>query len=267
MNESFPAGSIGHLPSLTVVTVTLGPGVALERTAESLRNQHNGDFDWLVVNGGGPIPSAITCGVGNNATVLDQPPRGIYPAMNLGLSRAATKSVSFLNAGDSYVRSATHTLRWISSAGVWGYGALRLVDPASGRSRLYGPRPFRPTLFRLGLRFVPHPSAVVRRSDLLDVGGFPDMETFRVAGDQMTFMKLMKLARPIVTGTLIASHILDGVSANRNPAEVTADFRLMRQALGAPILRSNVADRCATRVATTLRTLASQTRKRDGNPT
>lgn len=91
-------------PRLSIVTVVLDDPAGLEATARSVAEQDFTDFEYLVIDGGsGPATQAVLSRHrGTISTLVSEPDRGLYDAMNKGLQRARGTWVQFLNAGDTF---------------------------------------------------------------------------------------------------------------------------------------------------------------------
>ena len=97
------------MPLLSIITVVRDDLAGLERTRSSVAAQLFQDLEWLIIDG------ASTDGTAQFArgileppvSVVSEPDRGIYDAMNKGLDLAAGDYVLFLNAGDTLVSPAT----------------------------------------------------------------------------------------------------------------------------------------------------------------
>src|SRR3954468_20203867 len=97
-------------PSLfSIVTVVLNDCEGLQRTHRSLNDKTCRDFDWIVVDGGSHdgTPEYLAANQRDSAWWRSAPDRGLYDAMNIGLSAAVGEYVIFLNAGDTLAEADT----------------------------------------------------------------------------------------------------------------------------------------------------------------
>lgn len=87
---------------LSIITITYQAEMVLERTLRSVANQTVQDFEYLVIDGGSK--DATLSLVKHYEQVVTQcisePDKGIYDAMNKGLTLAKGEYVWFMNAGD-----------------------------------------------------------------------------------------------------------------------------------------------------------------------
>jgi putative colanic acid biosynthesis glycosyltransferase len=97
-----PRGSL-QPPLFSIITVALNDLGGLQRTHGSLIAQTCRDFDWIVVDGGsrdGTLEYLLSH-QHDLAWWRSAPDRGLYDAMNSGLSVARGDYLIFLNAGDT----------------------------------------------------------------------------------------------------------------------------------------------------------------------
>ncbi len=89
-------------PKFSIVTVTYNAGEALEDTIQSIITQTYRNVEYIIVDG---ASTDNTMHIINRYrehinTVVSEPDKGLYDAMNKGLALATGDYVSFLNAGD-----------------------------------------------------------------------------------------------------------------------------------------------------------------------
>ena len=95
-------------PILTVITVCYEAAEDIERTLHSVLTQRFTDYEYVIVDGGSrdgtlekirtmEAPLRERC---RDVTVISEPDKGIYDAMNKGLKQARGEWVLMLNAGD-----------------------------------------------------------------------------------------------------------------------------------------------------------------------
>ncbi|MEM7045706.1 MAG: glycosyltransferase family 2 protein [Pseudomonadota bacterium] len=91
-------------PTVTVVTVTLDAGQALEATMTSVLAQTWPAIDYVVIDGGSKDGSValIEAQADRLGAWVSEPDRGIYDAMNKGIARARGDWIIFMNAGDRF---------------------------------------------------------------------------------------------------------------------------------------------------------------------
>jgi glycosyltransferase involved in cell wall biosynthesis len=92
-------------PEISVITVVLNGATTLTATLQSVFGQDHSLYEYIVVDGGST--DATISILQAYSTSIDQwisePDRGIYDAMNKGLSMARGNWVYFLNCGDTLI--------------------------------------------------------------------------------------------------------------------------------------------------------------------
>ena len=97
------ANQMDPRPKLTVITVVKNDAEGLQKTLASLAVQSRRDAFECVVIDGASDDGTLDVIKANEAIVgrwISEPDRGIYDAMNKGVSMARGKLILFLNAGD-----------------------------------------------------------------------------------------------------------------------------------------------------------------------
>jgi putative colanic acid biosynthesis glycosyltransferase len=90
-------------PFLSIITVVKDDIEGFKDTFKSIASQDCMDFEWVIVDGS--IGNEIEIFLENTSitfpfTYVYESPRGIYPAMNLGLKNSTGEWIWFINAGD-----------------------------------------------------------------------------------------------------------------------------------------------------------------------
>ena len=84
---------------ITLVTVTYNAASTIERTMESVAIQTCKDYEHLVIDGASK-DNTVDIARRYNATVVSEPDKGLYDAMNKALRLAKGDYICYLNAGD-----------------------------------------------------------------------------------------------------------------------------------------------------------------------
>ena len=94
-------------PLFTIVTINLNNAAGLDKTIRSVTEQGFSAKEYIVVDGGSTDASLDLIGTHASKidTILNEPDRGIYDAMNKGVALARGEWVLFLNSGDMFVGS------------------------------------------------------------------------------------------------------------------------------------------------------------------
>jgi glycosyltransferase involved in cell wall biosynthesis len=201
------------VPLVSVVTVVKDDPRGLAATLTSLGSGDRAGTEVVVIDGSADR-SAATAAEQAGARYTWCEPRGVYPAMNDGLTAATGEYVYFLNAGDTLVdpgvlpRIVTlleeHRPRW-------ALGRVRFVG-VDGRPMVEPPWDYaaeRDRSFARG-RFPAHQAVVMSREGLLADGGF-DI-SYRVAADYAAVLRFSLRSDPLPLGLVLAEFHAGGLS-------------------------------------------------------
>lgn len=100
-------------PLISVITVVRNGAVPLEETIRSVLEQTYGMVEYILIDGGSSDGTLDVINKYQGAIDywVSEPDRGLYDAMNKGISLAGGKWLSFMNAGDAFhSRSTLSTL-------------------------------------------------------------------------------------------------------------------------------------------------------------
>lgn len=201
---------------LTIITVVKDDQPGLMATAKSIAEQGLDGVQWVLIDGSSnPIEYEWPENLKAILSYFWVPPRGIYQAMNVGLSKARAPHLLYLNAGDILVGGdVVQSLRpWCQAVHEgWLYGRVELID-AKDRKRLASGFNFSEEerhRFRRG-RFPQQPATVYATTELRSVGGFDDR--FTIAADYLAMLVLSKRQHPQFVGVTITRFKLDGISS------------------------------------------------------
>lgn len=94
---------------LSIITVNFNNINGLRRTIESVKQQSFRDFEWIVIDGGSTDGSKELIEENENLFSYWQscPDNGVFPAMNIGVTKASGEWLQFLNSGDSLYTPTT----------------------------------------------------------------------------------------------------------------------------------------------------------------
>ena len=98
-------------PKLSIITINLNNAEGLRKTIESVINQTFTGYEYLIIDGGSTDGSIEIINEFAEATLpngeklywLSEPDKGIYNAMNKGITKANGEYLQFLNSGDILV--------------------------------------------------------------------------------------------------------------------------------------------------------------------
>jgi glycosyltransferase involved in cell wall biosynthesis len=213
-------------PSLSIITISYNDPEGLKRTLDSL-SPLNESFSWenIIVDSSSEINSSIIKSFKRDSLIhLETPPKGIYPAFNLGLEHARGEFIWFLNGGDR-LKSSKNVLKAIETMADQPELDLLCagVDLYRGGKFIYSATPKSPFIKNLvGQNSLCHQGIIYRRSVFNRLGTFS--QNYKLAGDyehhfRCHFAKLKTLNLPLI----LAEYDRDGRSDNFKP--VVREFR------------------------------------------
>ena len=164
---------------ISIITVCYNAEKTIADTIKSIRAQDHTDYEHIIVDG------ASTDGTlevvqrlrHDKLKVVSEPDRGLYDAMNKGITMAGGDLIGFLHSDDFFCRTdalslVAATARANPDTGA-GSAGLVIVDPdQTGRvRRAYGTTRFRRWMLRFG-HMPPHPGFYARAAAFKAVGAF-----------------------------------------------------------------------------------------------
>lgn len=163
---------------ISIITATYNSAATIKDTLLSVNAQAYANIEHIIVDGGSKDNTLeIVREFGLKVTtIISEPDKGIYDAMNKGISVATGDVVGILNSDDFFtsddiisVVANTFEENDINAL----YGDVNFVNPENINKsvRYYSSKIFRPSLFRFG--FMPaHPSYYMKRSCYKEYGLF-----------------------------------------------------------------------------------------------
>lgn len=186
------------LPDFSIITCTRNSEPWLAESIDSVLKQEAVSIDYIFVDG------SSTDGTLSRIKSIEYPIKlienrcnGISDAMNAGLASATGEIVAFLHADDFYLHAGvlkTVAESFRSTRCEWLFGrTLSAIDGQLISEGYTAPRYSRRQLIRGN--FIPHPACFVRRSLLMQVGGFNTR--LRYAMDYDLWLRLSLMADPL----------------------------------------------------------------------
>lgn len=172
---------------ISIITVSYNSQATIANTLQSVASQTHPDIEHIVIDGASRdgTMSVVDRFRSGLAHVASEPDRGLYDAMNKGLSAATGEVVGFLNSDDFYrnERVLERVAQTFAAQGIEAvFGDAEFIDPDDNDKvvRRYSSRWFRPDRIRWG--WMPaHPALFFRRAVYQRYGRF--RTDFRIAGD------------------------------------------------------------------------------------
>jgi glycosyltransferase involved in cell wall biosynthesis len=180
---------------ISVITVSFNAAATIRFTLDSFAEQTYSNKDLLVVDGGSTDDTVtiVSSYAADGISVISEPDKGIYHAMNKGLERYSGDAVGFLNSNDRFadrdcladIASALHVADIV-------YGHLDFVADHQSRRvvRRWRASRYQPRAFKKG--WMPaHPTFYMRRRVANAVGKYD--ERFRIAADYDYMLRAFEL--------------------------------------------------------------------------
>ena len=227
-----------HLtPKFSVITVCYNAQATLEDTIQSVIAQTYHHVEYIIVDGASKdrTLSIINRYRDRITTVVSEPDKGLYDAMNKGLCLATGDYVCFLNAGDSFheddtLQQMVHTLRELTELPDVLYGETALVD-AEGHfvrmRRLQAPEHLTWHSFRQGM-LVCHQAFFAKRT-LAE----PYDLRYRFSADFDWCIRIMKKSKVLHnTHLTLIDYLEEGMTTRNHKASLHERFRIMAKHYG-----------------------------------
>ena len=234
----------------TVVTITYNAEAVLQRTLQSVLRQTYGGVEHLIIDGAskdGTLRMAEDykrlsdqSELGHKVIIKSEPDKGIYDAMNKGLTQASGDYIVFMNAGDCFPQDDTleqvvHRCRLMESPSdelpAVLYGLTDIVD-GEGKflyhRRLQPPAQLSWRSFRQGM-LVCHQAFYART----DIAKNLQYDTrYRFSADVDWCIRVMREAGrmnlPLVpVGIVTANYLEEGQTTQNHRASLIERFRVM----------------------------------------
>lgn len=224
------------MPKFSVITVTYNAAGVLEDTIQSVISQTYHHVEYIIVDGASTDGTmAIVDRYRSRIhTVVSEPDKGLYDAMNKGMALATGDYLCFLNAGDCFheddtLQQMVHTLHGTELPDVM-YGNTAIVD-AEGHflrmRRLSPPDQLNWKSFRQGM-LVCHQAFFAKRSLAV-----PYNLTYRYSSDFDWCIRVMKRAQSFhYTRLTVIDYLEEGLTTRHHRASLKERFRIMSRHYG-----------------------------------
>jgi glycosyltransferase involved in cell wall biosynthesis len=193
---------------VSIITVCFNSDKTITETLRSTRSQDYLNFEHIIVDGGSAdnTLAVVAEEIAPNHKIISERDKGIYDAMNKGVSRATGDIIGFINSDDFYPSPdvLSRVVAAFNSSGADAcYGDLCYVSQADPSKIV---RYWRSSSFQLGFFgkgwCPPHPTFFVRRDIYNRLGGF-DL-SFKIAADVELMARFLEVGR-------ISSHYIPEV--------------------------------------------------------
>lgn len=218
-------------PKFSIITVTYNAGAVLEDTIQSVITQTYRNVEYIIVDGGS---KDHTLDIINRYrehihTLVSEPDKGLYDAMNKGIRLATGDYLCFLNAGDELHEDDTLQLMVHSITGTELpdvlYGETAIVDEEGHflrMRRLSAPENLNWKSFKDGM-LVCHQAFFPRR-ELAE----PYDLRYRFSADFDWCIRIMKKSHTLHnTHLTLIDYLNEGITTRNHRASLHERFRIM----------------------------------------
>lgn len=220
-------------PKLSVITIVYNNVKDIERTMLSVLNQTYPNIEYILIDGASSdgTKDVIYKYKSRLAQFISEPDKGIYDAMNKGLSLATGDYVLFMNSGDEIYSPVTvaEVLDTAAAADIY-YGETEMFNEqweSLGERRHHSPENFDWQSFKYGMS-ISHQAIYVKRS-LAE----PFNLEYKYSSDIDWIIRAAKNASSIVnTHSYVAKYLVGGVSKKKHLASLKERFKIFTKYYG-----------------------------------
>jgi glycosyltransferase involved in cell wall biosynthesis len=219
------------MKQITIVTVCYNSEKTIEKTFQSLLNQTQTDFEYIVIDGASTdntlsLIQKYQPMFGTRMKYISEKDSGIYDAMNKGIAISTGTYIGLLNSDDWY---EPHTVKSIQNAinentpheiGFY-YGMIRIIK----EQQEYMIRRHNPAFFTEGHGFIQHPATFISRKAYESVGLYDTR--YKVCADQDLMLRLVKSGithKPI--DVVLTNFTQNGITFSYDSFEEQLRFKL-----------------------------------------
>lgn len=171
----------------TVITINLNNAEGLKSTIQSVIEQKNCNFEYIVIDGGSKDESVdVIKEYGDRISYwISEPDSGIYNAMNKGIKKASGDYLLFLNSGDVFVSDEVLFRCSLQSKDFdIVYGDLILLDNKGVKTVKKYPGTL--NFWYVWEQSLPHPSSFIRKDLFEKIGLYNEVD--KITSDWQFFM-------------------------------------------------------------------------------
>jgi glycosyltransferase involved in cell wall biosynthesis len=181
-------------PYFSIITVVLNGEKYLDQTIKSVIDQHNVNYELIIIDGGSTDRTLDIIHKYNNHITkwISEPDHGIYEAMNKGIKFSTGDFISFLHSDDYYLPDTLYRVAQIANktyADVY-HGNVMIMSRNDDieKARLFKPTHDIKSLGKGGSIY--QPATFVRKNIFARIGIFN--EKFRIVADYDFFLRAEK---------------------------------------------------------------------------
>ncbi|TFY92011.1 glycosyltransferase [Pseudomonas kairouanensis] len=181
---------------ISIITVSYNSEKTIRDTIESVLAQTYSDIEYIIVDGGSKdnTMGVVAEYAESIATIVSEPDRGIYDAMNKGIALASGDVIGILNSDDFYespssLESVAAVFRLKpDDALIFGDVVFVKPDDLQRVTRVYRAAHFKAWKLRFGW-MPPHPGTFIRKHAYMEVGDYSLL--YAISADYEMFVRLL----------------------------------------------------------------------------
>lgn len=230
---------------LSIITVNRNDASGLRHTIQSIISQEHTAFEYVIIDGASTdesidVINTFVTALGNRLKWISEPDKGIYDAMNKGISMASGDYVQFLNSGDCLAGSDV-TARMIQALKSTGhpsilYGNMVKEMPDGKRKRDVGFAGEEITLLSLFIGTLNHSPAYIRKELFEKYGPYDD--SLKIASDWKWYLKAIILGgeKPVYADIDVTLFDMTGISETNKELARQERMKVLEECIPATIL-------------------------------
>ncbi len=214
---------------ISIITVCLNSEKTITNTIQSVLDQNISDYEYIIIDGKSTdktinIIESYRRHFGNKLTLISEPDRGLYNAMNKGAKLARGRYLAFLNSDDSYEYGALKKIeKQLDDQADIYYGNVNAI---AGNKKINvvckGPRHLKRTMS------MHHGSTLIKRAVFFKLRGYN--ENYTLSADYDFFLRAYLSGIPFRRlNKTLANYYLFGKSYLNKEIALKENFQIRKQ--------------------------------------
>lgn len=177
---------------LSIITINYNNAVGLKKTIQSVFSQSFHEFEYIIIDGGSTDGSSEIIKQHSEKITywVSEPDKGIYNAINKGISKATGDYLIFLNSGDCFfdtnsIQNCYNFMTKFSGADIY-YGDIFVVN-TNGKGDYLKKLPRNLDLNYFEKATINHQASLIKAELFKEFGLYP--ESYKLASDYWLFLK------------------------------------------------------------------------------
>jgi glycosyltransferase involved in cell wall biosynthesis len=224
---------LAHREGISIITIVLNGELLIEETIKSVIHQNNVDFEYIIIDGGSTDGTLNIINKYKNhiAHFVSESDKGIYYAINKGISLASYELIGLIHSGDCYKENAlseAYNVFKKYDADVV-YGDIEILEDMYGHI-------FSKTLIAnhkllKNEMTIFHPSSFVKHAIYLEYGYYNT--NYRSASDYDLFLQLfLQNKKFIYIPKELATFRSDGISSKNLKLSLYENYLIRKNRIG-----------------------------------